>query len=111
MSSLTVDRRFCGPPGWANGGYVAGLIAQHSAARVRIRLERPIPLQVPLELNPAEGGGLELTHFGAVLARAQPVDFELEVPAAPSYLEALEASRHFVGFTDRKSTRLNSSHL
>jgi hypothetical protein len=99
MSSLTVDRRFCGPPGWANGGYVAGLIAQHSAARVRIRLERPIPLQVPLELNPAEGGGLELTHFGAVLARAQPVDFELEVPAAPSYLEALEASRHFVGFT------------
>ena len=99
MSSLTVDKRFCGPPGYANGGYIAGLMAQHSAARVRIRLERPIPLQVPLELRAVEGGGLELSHLGGVLARALPVDFELEVPAAPSYLQALEASRHFTGFT------------
>jgi hypothetical protein len=99
MSSLTVDKRFCGPPGYANGGYIAGLMAQHSAARVRIRLERPIPLQVPLELRAVEGGGLELSHLGGVLARALPVDFELEVPAAPSYLESLEASRHFAGFT------------
>jgi hypothetical protein len=99
MSSFTVDQRFCGPPGCANGGYVAGLMAQRSDARVRIRLERPIPLQVALELKATEDGGLELTHLGAVLARAQPVDFELQVPAAPSYLQALEASRHFVGFT------------
>jgi len=99
MSSLTVDKRFCGPPGYANGGYIAGLMAQHSAARVRIRLERPIPLQVPLELRAVEGGGLELSHLGGVLARALPVDFELEVPVAPSYLESLEASRHFAGFT------------
>jgi len=105
MSSLTVDQRFSGPPGYANGGYIAGLMAQHSAARVRIRLERPIPLQVPLELRALENGGLELWHLGGVLARALPVDFELElpavpaVPAAPSYLEALEASRHFSGFT------------
>jgi acyl-coenzyme A thioesterase PaaI-like protein len=99
MPSLTVDRRFCGPPGYANGGYIAGLMAQHSVVRVRIRLERPIPLQVPLELRPVADGGLELSHLGGVLARAVPVDFELEVPAAPSYLESLEASRHFAGFT------------
>jgi hypothetical protein len=99
MSSLTIDARFCGPPGCANGGYVAGLMAQHSQQRVRIRLERPIPLQVALELDLIADGGLELTHLGLRLARGQPTDFELEVPAAPSYLEALEASRHFSGFT------------
>jgi hypothetical protein len=99
VSSLTVDRRFCGPPGYANGGYLAGLIAQQSPLRVRIRLERPIPLQVPLELRPSDTGGLVLTHLGGVLARALPVEFELQVPAAPSYLEALDASRHFAGFS------------
>jgi hypothetical protein len=98
MPMLTVDPRFCGPPGYANGGYVAGLVAQHSPERVRVRLERPIPLGVPLELTEAAGGGLELLQAGTVLARAVPVEFELAVPAAPSYLEAVEASRHFVGF-------------
>ena len=99
MSSVTVDARFCGPPGCANGGYLAGLMARHAPGRVRIRLERPIPLQVPLELKAAEGGGLELTHQGTVLARALPAsDFALEVPEAPGYFAALEASRHFVGF-------------
>jgi len=73
MSSFTVDARFCGPPGCANGGYLAGLMANHAPGRVRIRLERPIPLAVPLELKAAEGGDLELTH---------------------------EASRHFAGFTN-----------
>jgi len=101
MSSFTVDARFCGPPGCANGGYLAGLMANHAPGRVRIRLERPIPLAVPLELKAAEGGDLELTHEGTVLARALPAaDFAIEVPAAPSYLAALEASRHFAGFTN-----------
>ena len=52
MTTLTVDPRFCGPPGTANGGYAAGLMAQRAAVKVRIRLERPIPVQVPLELEP-----------------------------------------------------------
>jgi hypothetical protein len=100
MTTLTVDARFCGPPGCANGGYAAGLMAQHSPVKVRIRLERPVPVQVPLELERVEGGGLTLMHAGLVLARGQPADFELDVPAAPSYLQALEASRHFPGFSE-----------
>ncbi|HEY6453620.1 MAG TPA: hypothetical protein VIX87_13600 [Steroidobacteraceae bacterium] len=98
MTSLSVDSRFCGPPGCANGGYAAGLMAQHSTARLRIRLERPIPVAVPLELELRGDGSLELRQAQAVLARGSPTDFELEAPAAPSYLEALELSRHFVGF-------------
>ncbi|HEY2417561.1 MAG TPA: hypothetical protein VGH84_06550 [Steroidobacteraceae bacterium] len=99
MTTLTVDSRFCGPPGTANGGYAAGLMAQQSAEKVRIRLERPIPVDVPLELERIDGA-LTLTHAGLVLARGHAADLELDVPAAPSYLQALEASRHFPGFSE-----------
>ena len=99
MPRLLVERRFCGPPGCANGGYAAGLIMCHAAERVSVRIERAIPLQTELELRSVPGGSLELWHGGQVLARAQPAALELEVPAAPSYLEALEASRQFMGFT------------
>lgn len=101
MSTLTVERRFCGPPGCANGGYFAGLMANHAPGRVRIRLERPIPLQVPLDLRLDAGGDLEARFEGTVLARAHPAsDFALDVPAAPNYLEALEASRQCAGLTN-----------
>lgn len=98
MPSLTVDERFCGPPGCANGGYFAGLLSQFSKDLVRVRLERPIPLQVPLEVQSDASGALQLTHGAEILARAQPVAFELVVPQAPDYLQALDASRHFIGF-------------
>jgi hypothetical protein len=78
---------------------VSGRIAQHAAGHVRIRLERPVPLQVPLQLETLADGGMVLSFEGTVLARARPAPFELSVPAAPGYLEALEASRHFVGFS------------
>lgn len=98
MPSLTVDERFCGPPGCANGGYLVGLLAQFSQDLVQVRIERPIPLQVPLEVRSDAAGALELVREGAVLARAQPVTFELAVPQPPDYLRALDASCHFIGF-------------
>ena len=93
---LVIEQRFCGPPGCGNGGYVAGLMVQHSTQRLRVRLEQPIPLQTPLELNDADGASLELSAAGRILARAKPAVLALEIPRAVSYLEALEASRHFI---------------
>jgi hypothetical protein len=98
VPGFTVDERFCGPPGYANGGYFAGLLARYSPDLVRVRIEKPIPLQVPLEVRGEGSAALELLHQGAVLARAQPAAFELAVPPAPDYLRALDASRHFIGF-------------
>jgi len=98
VPSLSVDERFCGPPGCANGGYFAGLLVRFSQDLVRVRLERPIPLQVELEVRTGAAGALELLHQGAILARADPVAFELAVPQPPDYLRALDASRHFIGF-------------
>ncbi|HEX2792087.1 MAG TPA: hypothetical protein VHN17_16795 [Steroidobacteraceae bacterium] len=98
MPSLTVNERFCGPPGCANGGYFAGLLAQFSQDPVRVRIERPIPLQRSLEVCSDDAGGLTLVCENEILARAQPTAFELAVPQPPDYLRALDASLHFIGF-------------
>ena len=99
MTSLLVDARYCGPPGCANGGYLAGLLARCSPKLLRVRLERPTPLERSLEVITEEDGGLRLEHSGVIYARAHPTSLALQVPAALSYRDALEASRHFVGFT------------
>ena len=99
MQFLTVAPRFCGPPGSANGGYLAGLFAQHAQETVRVRLHLPPPLGASLQVVAREGGRFELLHDGAVIASAEPTRLEIEVPSPPDYLAALEASRRYAGFT------------
>ncbi len=98
MSELTVASRFCGPPGTAHGGYVSGLFASHAPEVVRVRLERPVPLDVPLRVERRGEGRLELLHQGQRVARAEPAELELQPPAPPDYLDALDASRRYVAF-------------
>ena len=99
MQFLTVAPQFCGPPGSANGGYVAGLFAQFVPETVRVRLHLPPPLGAPLQVARRERGRFELLHGGAVIASAEPARLEIVVPTPPDYLAALEASRHYAGFT------------
>ena len=98
MSTLSIAPRFCGPPGCANGGYLAGLLARHAGGVVSVRLERPVPVDTPLELKQAPEGVLELCAHGQRFARAEPASLLLTPPAAPDYLAALEASRRYIGF-------------
>ena len=98
MQLLTVAPRFCGPPGSANGGYIAGLFAQHAPQTVRVRLHLPPPLGAALEVAHRDGGRLELLHDTRVIASAEPARLELAVPEPPDYFAALEASRHYAGF-------------
>ena len=90
MSALVVLGRFCGPPGTANGGWLAGtLAALVDAPAVSVRLRRPVPLERPLEVR--TGGGVELYDDAELLARAEPSSLELDVPVAPSPAEAAAA--------------------
>ena len=99
MQLLTVAPRFCGPPGTSNGGYAAGLFAQHARSTVRIRLSLPVPLSAPLQVVACAAGRLELRHDSVLIAAAEPAALELEVPRPPDYLAALEASRRYRGFS------------
>lgn len=96
--TLVIARRFCGPPQSGNGGYVSGMIANFSAVPVQVRLRKPPPLDLPLVVEPADHGHIKVLHNAELIAEAQPHRFDLQVPVAPSYAEALNASRTYIGF-------------
>jgi hypothetical protein len=100
MPIVNIAPRYCGPPDRANGGYACGSLARHAAEVVRVRLEKPVPLATDLEVVVRSGGALELLDGQERVARAEPAGLHLHVPAPPSYFEALEASRHYLGFIE-----------
>jgi hypothetical protein len=101
LATLTIAARYCGPPDSGNGGYVSGLLAEQLGQPLEVTLRAPPPLGQPLRLEADGGGGGRLLHGERVLAEARVAALELEVPEAPSFAQAEEATRHHVTFTDR----------
>ena len=98
---LVISRRFRGPPTSGNGGYTCGMLAAAASKPVEVRLIRPPPLDRTLEIvEDRETSGLLLKDGAEVVASATPKTFELEVPKAPSYAEALAAVSHYEGFQE-----------
>jgi hypothetical protein len=97
---FSVASRFCGPPGSANGGYLCGLIGTALEESVSVRLNRPVPLEVMLDLLPTGSQEWQLQHQGQALAQVRAASLSLDVPPPPTYVEALDASLHFVGLTN-----------
>jgi hypothetical protein len=56
MRFIVVEKRFCGPPNSANGGYVSGLLAAHIDGSAEITLRTPPPLGQRLDIVPSELG-------------------------------------------------------
>ncbi len=98
MEGFSVAARFCGPPGCANGGYLAGRFARCDGTAVSIRLERPVPLETPLTVRAGAGAERLLGYADVICVRMQPALLSLELPPAPTYGEALAASRQYAGF-------------
>jgi hypothetical protein len=99
MQTLSVARRFCGPPRSANGGYFAGLLATLAGHTLRVRLLKPPPLDTVLSVAEQPDGALDVHGGEGLIAQARPARLDLAIRAAPSYVEAVEASRRFAGFT------------
>jgi hypothetical protein len=75
--TVRVAARFEGPPGAANGGYLAGLLAGAGPAQVTIR--RPVPVETELAFD-----GRELRDgAGGLLAEVEPLD-AVDVGAVPA---------------------------
>jgi hypothetical protein len=100
LTTLTIDRRFRGPPGAGNGGYVCGLVATTLQADLRLRLMAPAPLETPLELTPQGAGDWLLSSAAGPVARGVAGRLELEVPGPPQYVQAVWASQHYPGFRE-----------
>jgi hypothetical protein len=90
-TTVTLPRRFCGPPESANGGYTAGALARHVSGAAEVTLRRPPPLDTPLVIDREpdrvvlrDGADLiaEAIPTKLDLALVPPVDFELAASAS-----------------------------
>jgi len=90
--TLTIPRRFNGPPTSGNGGYVAGALAACLPHRtVQITLRAPVPLDRPLSLRQAADSALTLHDGELVLAEATGCEIaaaDIAVPPAPDAAQA-----------------------
>src|SRR5262249_38465578 len=96
--TITIARRFCGPPDSGNGGYVCGRLASFIEGPAVVRLQVPPPLDEEMVVRPADGGG-EMANGDVVIATARPPQApEPGLPTPPDFAEAEKASRGYVGF-------------
>ncbi len=102
MPSMTIATRFRGPPESSNGGYFAGLVATLAGRTVSVRLLKPPPLETELGVSALPDGHLQVMQGAELIGEAQPVMLALTVPAAPDYLEAVDASRRYAGFRQHR---------
>jgi hypothetical protein len=86
-----LPRRFCGPPESANGGYTAGVLAQHLGVTAEVTLRRPPPLERPLRIEHEDG---RVVFDGAdLVAEASATTVDLELPPPVTVDAAAAASR------------------
>lgn len=93
---MRIPARYAGPPGSANGGVAAGMLAQTlGQASVQVTLRRPPPLEADLRV---EAGSL---YDGAELvAVAVPGRVELEPPPAVAVPAAAATAASYGGLVD-----------
>lgn len=80
MAELRVAARFCGPPGFANGGFASGSLAALLGGAAEVTLRRPVPLDRSLPVHRDGGGVLVVEDGGVLLAEARPAEVALETP-------------------------------
>jgi hypothetical protein len=90
MNSFTVPARFCGPPDSGNGGYTCGLLARELGGVMECALRAPVPLDVPLQLERTQAGGV-LRRGEKVVVEANPTAIAVTPPAPISVQAATEA--------------------
>ena len=98
MPRIIIDPRFNGPPDSGNGGYVCGSIANAIDGPAVCTLRKPPPLERELILETPEEGKAVLRDGETVIGEAVAEPLSLELPEPPSFDEAVEASRRYVGF-------------
>ena len=97
MSKLVIPSRFNGPPGSGNGGYACGVFASVVAGDAEVTLRSPPPLETPLAATEVDGA-INITDGETLVAEVRSVEFDLDVPTAPSVTQADEARRSYLGY-------------
>jgi hypothetical protein len=104
VDEITVARRFCGPPGVANGGYMAGVLAsalrrEHAAEAVQVTLRRPPPLDAAMTVRHTDDG-VSLFAGELLVAEARAAELGAEPVEAVSLGDAREAETAYAGLVE-----------
>lgn len=91
MTSIIIDKRYCGPPNSGNGGYVCGRLAQHIRGGAEITLRAPPPLDRRLDVVATDGASWELRDGATIVGSGQPAGVELARLETASFDEARAA--------------------
>lgn len=88
--TIVIERRFNGPRLSGNGGYVAGLVAQHvdPDGAVEVTLRAPIPLDTPMTLAPNGSGSHVLKNREQLVCEARPASLDLDPPGLQDWATA-----------------------
>jgi hypothetical protein len=93
--AVIIDRRFCGPPDSANGGYACGMAACALGVRsAEVTLRRPPPLGEALRVERANDG-VALLVGDEVVSEARPAPVPLDPPSPVGFDEAVRAAQTF----------------
>jgi hypothetical protein len=99
LPNIVIGRQFCGPPNSGNGGYVCGVIARGLDGPAKAVLRAPVPLDIELSLDDAEGA-IQLTSAeGLLIGISAPGDASVlpQPPPAPGLEAARAASERYPG--------------
>jgi hypothetical protein len=94
--TLRIEGRYCGPPGCANGGYVAGLVSRAHAGPITITFRRPVRLDAGLRLV-HDVGGSRIVDGDDVVVEATDAMLDLVAPFHPTFEQADIATRAYLG--------------
>ncbi len=98
MDTVTIDSRFNGPDGSANGGYACGLVASLMSGPATVRLRAKPPLDTPLRVR-NDGERVELHDGDTLVAQGLPADVTWDaIPQAPTLAQAEAAQARYTGF-------------
>ena len=94
MQTLTIARRFCGPPNSGNGGYVCGMLARHIPGPAEVVLRAPPPLETEFDVVEVEAGRWALRQGTATIAIGRSTKLDTNRLERATYDEAVEAEKH-----------------
>jgi hypothetical protein len=91
MSSIVIDKRYCGPPNSGNGGYVCGRLARHIPGGAEVTLRAPPPLDRSLDVVATDDGSWELRDGATAVAIGRPASVEFARLERASFDQACAA--------------------
>ncbi|MEL6979221.1 MAG: hypothetical protein AAGM38_11135 [Pseudomonadota bacterium] len=91
MRTVTIGRRFNGPPSSGNGGYCCGVTASFLDGPAMVRLKAPPPLETPLTVE-RDGASVRLMDQDKVIATGAPASAPVAAPPLSLSLAAAEAA-------------------